>query len=414
MTGIAPLDAMRAGLADAAGETVGIAVSGGGDSVAALVLAVDVLGASCVAAVTVDHGLRPGSRDEAEGVAALCGDLGVSHEILRWDGPTGGNLQDAARRARLRLIGDWASRHGVRRIVLGHTLDDQAETVLMRLARGSGVDGLSAMRPRRMQGGALWLRPLLGVTRAALRDVLRARGVGWVEDPSNADPRFLRVRAREALQALAPLGIDAAGLAATAMHMQRAREALEGQTQDALDRFVQARDGVLRIAPEARALPGEIRDRLFAHLVQQIGGSPYRPRIDALQAWVARGEGPLGGCLLARSATVLGREARAVAQLRAAVDQPWDGRWRSVGPVLPGVEIGAMGEGGLHQLAQQARAGMHPHPRALGLPRALLCALPGIWQGERLIAAPLAFWPQGWRLDARPLAAIGEDSALSD
>lgn len=392
-------------------DRVGVAVSGGGDSVAALVLAVEALGAARVAAVTVNHGLRPEAAAEATGVAALCARLGVAHDVLRWDeGPAGGNLMGEAREARLRLIGGWA-RGRVGAVLLAHTREDQAETLLMRLARGSGVDGLSGMAARREAEGVLWLRPLLDVSRAALRDVLRARGVGWVEDPSNADPRFLRVRARQALSVLEGLGIDAATLAATAGRMQRARTVLEEAAQRALEDHVAEDRGILLIGAAALDLPGETRDRLFAHLLMQLSGSAYRPRLEDLQRLLGAGRGTLMGCLLRRRSDklFLGREARAVADLACPAGQVWDGRWRAAGP--GSAEIRALGQAGLAQLSQQARDGLHPHWRNTGIPEPLLRGLPGLWRDGRLVAAPLALWPQGWSLSARPLAAIAAAGA---
>ncbi|MFN4099051.1 MAG: tRNA lysidine(34) synthetase TilS [Pararhodobacter sp.] len=392
---------------------IGIAVSGGGDSVAALVLAVEALGAERVAAVTVDHGLRVEAAAEAAGVAALCARLGVAHDVLRWEGGAGGgNLMDRARSARLALIGGWAQ-GGVGAVVLGHTLDDQAETLLMRLARGSGVDGLSGMVAEREAAGVRWLRPFLGVTRAALREELTARGVAWVEDPSNADPRYLRVRARNALAALADLGIDAQGLAATARRMRRARQALEGATQRALDELVQADRGTLRVDAAAASLSEEIRDRLFAHLLMDLSGAAYRPRHDELQRLIEAGQGTLTGCVLApeNGRWRLFREARAVAGLSAPSGGIWDGRWRAEGQ--GGAEIRALGEAGLAILSRQSSAGLHPHWRATGLPAALLAGLPALWRDGVLIAAPLAEWPQGWSLTARPVAAICHTTSQS-
>ncbi|MCC0077952.1 MAG: tRNA lysidine(34) synthetase TilS [Rhodobacter sp.] len=389
---------------------LGVAVSGGGDSVAALVLAVEALGPARVAAVTVDHGLRPEAAAEAARVAALCARLGVEHRVLRWQRGGGGNLQAAARQARLSLIGGWA-RGRVAAVVLAHTLDDQAETVLMRLARGSGVDGLSAMAADRVSGGVRWIRPFLGVTRAALRAELVARGVDWVEDPSNDDPRFLRVRARRALAVLADLGIDAEGLAATAARMRRAREALEDETARALAALIREEQGTALVDRAALDLPSEIRDRLFAQLLTGLSGAAHRPRLEELQRLVAAGQGTLTGCVLRPEARGLRlyREARAVAGLVAPSDAVWDGRWRAEGP--GGAEIRAMGEAGLRQLSGQAAAGLHPHWRDTGLPRAALAAQPGLWRAGRLVAAPLAFWPQGWTIFARPLAARGDDVA---
>lgn len=382
---------------------VGVAVSGGGDSAALLVLAVEVLGASQVRAATVDHGLRPEAAGEAASVAALCARLGVEHAVLRWEGPAGGNLMDAARRGRQRLLADWARAGGLGAVALAHTLDDQAETVLMRLARGSGVDGLSGMAEARAALGILWLRPFLGVSRAALRAELAARGIPWAEDPTNADTRFARTRARAALAALAPLGIGAAGLAATAARMARARAALEADEAAARVRLVRDDRGTVLVDPAALDLAPEMRDRLFAGLIGGLSGAEYRPRLAALHRWLTGGA--LSGVLLRHEAAGLrlSREPRAVAGLRASTAAVWDRRWRAEGPGE--AEIAALGEAGLAQLGRQARAGLHPHWRGAGLAPAVLAGLPAIWQGDRLLAAPLALWPQGWQLRARPLAA---------
>ena len=141
-------------------------------------------------AATVDHGLRPGSGDEARQAGAAAQALGIPHEVLLWQRAGSGNLMAAARDARLRLLSDWAHRHGLAAVVLGHTQDDQAETLMMRLNRGAGVDGLAAMAPLRAALGIRWLRPMLGLSRADLRHWLTARGIGWVDDPSNLNDDF--------------------------------------------------------------------------------------------------------------------------------------------------------------------------------------------------------------------------------
>ncbi|MCP1167455.1 tRNA lysidine(34) synthetase TilS, partial [Limimaricola sp. ASW11-118] len=269
--------------AELSSRGLGLAVSGGGDSMALLHALAPMARDRGIAVrvATVDHGLRDGARAEAERVARDCAILGLPHEILDWTGWEGrGNLQDAARRARRALLTDWARRHGLEAVALGHTLDDQAETVLMRLARGSGVDGLSAMSPIRHEDGLVWLRPFLGLRRAALRDWLSERGLGWDEDPSNADPRFQRVRARAALRDLAPLGIDAQGLADTAQRMAMAREALEAPAADLSRRALRLRAGAVEIdAALLGRAPEETRLRLVSAAIGWIAGRAYRPRI---------------------------------------------------------------------------------------------------------------------------------------
>ena len=150
-------------------KQIGLAVSGGGDSMAMLGLAhawARVWGVGLHVA-TVDHGLRPESADEAALVARECATLGHSHSTLKWTWDGQGNVQDQARRARLRLLGAWCD--GFSHVLMAHTADDVAETFLIRLARGSGVDGLSAMSARRNLDGFDVLRPCLDMTRAELR-----------------------------------------------------------------------------------------------------------------------------------------------------------------------------------------------------------------------------------------------------
>ena len=383
-------------------DRLGVAVSGGGDSMALLHLLADWArdGGPQIAAVTVDHGLRAAAADEAALVARACAGLGVAHHILHWNGREAtGNVMDAARRARLRLIGDWAQAQGFGTVALGHTADDQAETVLMRLARGSGVDGLSGMAAWRQAGELVWVRPLLDVPRADLRGYLQRRGGGWVEDPTNDDPRHDRTRARAALALLAPLGIDRERLTETAARMALARRALEEMTLAAARGAarIEAGDVVLR-RDLVLALPMEVQLRLLAHAIRWLTGADYRPRLSALMA--AR-DGALegrrrtvAGCLLTGSATALrvGREPRAAALAAAEIGRPWDGRWILDGPAEPGFRVRALGEHGLAAC---------PDWRAAGLPRATLLASPAVWCGADLIAAPLAGTGAEWQ--ARPI-----------
>ena len=318
-------------------------------------------------AVTVDHGLRAESAAEAAAVAALCAGRGIPHDVLRWEGWDGrGNLQDQARQARRRLIAAWARGRGISAVALGHTLDDQAETLVMRLARGSGVDGLSGMLPVAEAEGIRWLRPLLGTRRAALRAWLEAQGVAWAEDPSNADARFDRVRARLALPVLAGLGIGPERLAATARAMARARAALERATAD-LARLCLADGGAgdLLLDPQPFAAGAEeVRLRLLSAALSWVSGAVYRPRLVRLEAALAAVEGggvghglTLHGCVLR---TRGGRVAirRELARMAAAVPLAagrWDGRWEIEGtpPRRPRPQ---------HRRPRRRRPGAAPRP----------------------------------------------------
>ena len=348
-----------------------------------------------VRAVTVDHGLRPEAAAEADWVGRLCARLGVAHQILQWQGWDGsGNLQDQARRARLSLIADWARAAGLGAVALGHTRDDQAETVLMRLARRAGVDGLSAMPDRRRAQGMVWLRPLLSVSRDDLRTYLLSRGQDWIDDPSNDMLRFDRVKARRALIQLAPLGITPAVLAGVADQMREARTALNHQAEAAARQIARIEGGdVVMDRPGFQALPAEIRRRLLVGALGWIGSADYGPRaasVQALLSAIGQGRGgTLAGCrvTLRASALRVAREWQAVRGTVAAPGQVWDRRWMVAGPEINGLEVRALGEAGLSLVGDW---------RTSGLPRASLLASPSVWRAEALVAAPLVRSAGGW------------------
>jgi len=375
---------------------LGVAVSGGGDSVALLhILA--FLRPGKLRAVTVDHGLRSESAQEADHVGQICDVLGVPHDILRWQGWSGrGNLQDAARTARLRLMSDWAAEAGLGAVVLGHTLDDQAETVLLRLARGSGVDGLSAIAPSVRIAGMRWLRPMLDVRRGELRVYLGDVGLDWVDDPSNVNDDFDRVKARTALEELGRIGLTRGGLAKTAAHQARAREALEWLTEEALTATARAEDaGYVRIdAGGVNRYPHEIRTRVLARALGWISGAPYPPRYDSLrdaldavsQDQTTRS---LQGCLVVRGGNdilVIRELARCKPSVRAG--EIWDGRWKT--KASPDAWVAALGEKGLEQC---------PDWRATGHPREALLASPAFWVNGELVSAPFALSRKGCNVE---------------
>ncbi|MCR4519990.1 MULTISPECIES: tRNA lysidine(34) synthetase TilS [Bosea] len=229
---IAPVSPVEAGAAfeGLSGETaLLVAVSGGPDSVALLALLAawaQMPGRPALHAATVDHGLRPGSAEEAAAVAGLCAKLGVSHATLRWEGAKpASRVQAEARRARYALLANEARRLCSATLVTAHTLDDQAETMLMRLAHGSGPSGLAGMRERSEVDGIPLVRPLLGIPKERLVATAEARGLPFVRDPSNRDPRFERVRWREVMPVLAEQGLTAERLGRLAERMARLDEA---------------------------------------------------------------------------------------------------------------------------------------------------------------------------------------------
>jgi tRNA(Ile)-lysidine synthase len=248
---------------------LGVAVSGGPDSLALLLLAAAARPAQ-IEAATVDHGLRRESRDEAEMVANLCASLDVPHVVLtaKWHQKPVTAIQERAREERYRLLGDWATLRQLPAIVTAHHLDDQAETFVMRVARGSGVRGLAGMRPEAKVPGSdvTLLRPLLGWRRAELEKICAAADLQPAADPSNADEQFERVRVRRALSEADWL--DPQSLAASATHLGAAEDALEWATEQQWNATV--KNGGAEIVYEPLDAPQEIRRRIVSRAVSQL------------------------------------------------------------------------------------------------------------------------------------------------
>lgn len=270
-----------------------VGVSGGGDSLALMLLLADWATESDRPApeiLTVDHRLRPESRKDALRVQKVAADKGLKAHILAWKGAEpSSDLEAEARNARYALMGAWCAEHKIPALYVAHTLEDQAETFLLRLARGSGLDGLSAMQrdsplPIPEFSQIRLFRPLLDFSRQELRTVLKARKIEWVEDPMNADPRFGRVRIRQAWPQLNELGLTAAKLADAATHLRRARAALEELTSGFLQRGVRFDEaGAVLDSLRMKMQPREIGLRVLANVLSQVSGEEYRPRFDSLE-----------------------------------------------------------------------------------------------------------------------------------
>lgn len=278
-------------------QRLGLAVSGGPDSLALLLLAAAAR-PEMVEAVTVDHGLRAEAADEANRVAQWCANMGVPHTILRaeWAVAPTANVQATAREERYRLIGDWARARGLAAVATAHHLDDQAETLMMRIARGSGLAGLAGVRPDMTRDDGLRLvRPLLGWRKAELEAVCAEAGLRPADDPSNRDTRHDRVRMR---QWLAGADIDPARLAASADALGDAEQALHWTAERLADERLTMRDGALSL--DLAGLPRELVRRLLLRGFRMLGapeprGADLIRAIDAL----SRGEkATLSGLLL--------------------------------------------------------------------------------------------------------------------
>jgi tRNA(Ile)-lysidine synthase len=397
-----------------ADPVLAVAVSGGSDSMALALLAdawARTRGGHIVA-LTVDHHLRPESAAEVRAVGRWMAEHGITHVPLLWqhDGQDQGhaNIQARARAARYRLMSDWCLAHGVLHLLLAHHRDDQAETLLLRLGRGSGVDGLASMAPISENYGVRLLRPLLALPRSRLAATLKRVDQNWIEDPSNRNPRFARVRLRALAPALAEEGMTPERLASTAARLRRARETLERMTADFLVRAASPFDeGFIRLDRDAlRNASEEIALRALARLVASVGGLTYVPRrerSEGLLKTLLKAAAPprrgtsdsvlatLGGVLIVAeraNSMLFIREPAAVAP-RLAVPGPghldWDGRFRLHVRGAPAafrqpVFVGALGEAGARLLLKDEKSEF-AHALA-GLPRRVRPTLPALLDGD--------------------------------
>ncbi|MXN65401.1 tRNA lysidine(34) synthetase TilS [Stappia sp. GBMRC 2046] len=413
----APLEdeEIRGLLAPLAGvKRIAVGVSGGPDSLALLYIlsrwrAEDR--SRGIVAFTVDHGLRPEAADEAAHVAAVCRSLAISHEILKWQGPKpDADVQAAARKARQDLLVGAARKAGADALALAHHRDDQAETFLLRLARGSGVYGLGAMRGETHWDAMPVFRPLLDVPKSRLIGTLRRAGIGWCEDPSNEDARYARARIRKLMPLLAREGLTAERLSQTANRLARAADALDVWTSGVIGAgaTVHPAGPVKLLMSIFDGMPAEIRYRVFSRVLRFVGGGGYAPRFEKLQrlcddllAGTER-KATLAGAVLYREGDCLycwrepGREGIEAMEIAGPDRRVWDGRFFVEVPRHSSVRIAALGKGGLRRLGLE---------RPKGWPAGAFEASPALEMetggGEkREIAVPGiadAVVPSGWR-----------------
>ena len=390
----------------AQGGRIGLAVSGGGDSTALAVLAAEALGGERLVILTLDHGLRADAKDDVAAVKALGARLGI--QVVAGIACTAprGSLQAWARRERYAFFAEMAERHGLSAVALGHTLDDQAETFLLRLARGSGLRGLAAMRPDTEMEGIRLLRPLLGATRDSLRAALSCRGVSWREDVSNADARFDRTVVRALLPRLGAIGLTRERLAATTRHLARASEAVDAMVRALLANTATAhRDGAVTLdRAQWETAPREVRLRALAAVIQAVGGDHAPPRfsgLERLETALLEGGAPmtLGHTVVVTDGGHLRvwREARDIAPLALAPGETgvFDGRYRAA----------------LHQTAPDAVVidALGEDARALPLPSRspAMATAPGVFVDGVAVAAPtLGVRARCWPRDAITLTHV--------
>lgn len=331
----------------------------------------------------------------------------MAHRILCWSGPRpAADLQAAARRARYGLLSEWCRRHGVLHLAVAHHREDQAETLLLRLSRGSGLDGLAAMPAvgaTALEDGppVRLIRPLLQVPQTRLAATLQAAGQAWIDDPSNRDPRHARVRIRQAMPGLAEAGLPASRLAEAAGQLARARAAIDRAVAALLaDAAAFHPAGHMHLLPAPlREAPAEVSLRALARCLVTVGGERYAPRLERLQrlqaAILRSGESAgrtLGGCrvLPHRGRILICREAAAAdvaLVLRPGLRTRWDGRFAITVPartaLRPSLILRRLGEDGWREV----KAAL-PAPGHGDIPAAARAALPALWEADRLLAVP--------------------------
>ena len=330
------------------GASIAVAVSGGADSLALAILLSHWAGRQDVHvhALTVDHKLRNDSAAEAEQVGEWLSARSIPHTALSWDEgihlrDTGASPQHAARDARYRLMSEWCEANGCSYLFVAHHADDQVETFLMRLARGSGVEGLAAMSPLVRLNGVCIARPLLDFTKLQLIDVCRKYGQAWIEDPSNESNKSTRVRFRQAKEILEREGLTRHRLLATVRHMQRAKAALDHAVAQLLEHGCAVDDyGVAQVAVQALVrAPEDIALRGLSRVLSAVSGSAYGPRFENLEGLYHRiaaepwRDATLHGCIIVRDGAnlIVCREAAQIScDTDIAIDGNvvWDGRFR--------------------------------------------------------------------------------------
>ena len=395
---------------------IAVAVSGGRDSLCLALLLQRWAGRrrGQITALTVDHGLRPDSAAEARTVGRWLRAQKIGHAILTWNRrgqpPPGSGLQAAAREARYRLLSGHCRDLGILHLALAHQRDDQAETVLLRLGRGSGPDGLAGMAPVTERDGVRLLRPLLPVPRDRLAATLRAWGQEWIDDPTNENTAHTRIQLRRLLPSLAEAGVSGAFLAETAAALGALRASMDEAVAGILAAGVEIDPaGYLWFDPSALSgAPAEIGRRVLARCLLAIGGGGYAPRSERLNRLYDQ----IAGGRLASGATLAGcqirgksgrllicRELAAAGSAIALIPgarQFWDGRFavtlaRRRGG-LGHLQAAALGPDGNRSVLAE-RPGLRHGP----IPAAVRPVLPAIWRAGRsrreLLAVPhLDYW----------------------
>ncbi len=384
------------------GERFAVAVSGGSDSMALCLLANDwAKEHHCsIVGLTVDHGFREESANEAQTVKKWLTERSIEHRILKWKGkkPVSG-IQAAAREERYRLLTGWCRENSVSCLFIAHHMNDQAETFLMRLARGSGVDGLSSMASVVENSGVYLLRPLLSVSHEVLEATNDRYSQEWIEDPSNKNTAYSRVKMRKLLPVLEAEGISIKCLADTAARMRRARASLEKTVSELLSESV-----VLHLAGYADVdverlflASEEICMRALVRVLLCVGGGVYPPRFERLERLynAVRSKNFSGytfcGCVIKPAKDgklIVFRELSATAPAMAIEANKkiiWDGRFTIETNMIgdKSYYVAALGEKGWADIVSEK-----PDLRKVDIPSIIKLTLPAIFDEQGVLAVP--------------------------
>ena len=405
-----------------AAGAIALAVSGGADSLALMALVerwrrLRGCGPE-IHVFTVDHGLRAGASAEAGAVASVATGMGLRHRILEWRGrkPTTG-IEEAAREARYGLLSEAAMNAGILHLLTAHHREDQAETVLMRLGRSSGLKGLSGMRRQRpLANGVTLSRPLLDLPKSRLARTVESLGFEAAIDDSNFDQRFARPRLRVLMPGLANAGIAAESVAKTARRLQRADEAIEFAVNAFVEEFVSVdAHAVIAIQRDRfRSAPAEIRVRTLERILAASGGVDWPPprseRVEAVENAIMAAEPfkrTLAGSVISaeREAVVFHRETGRRPLDRIAVSAGdwgiWDGRFSFRIDICPDrLSLGPLGDAGRVTI----------EARIEGVPRQAMVALPTFRIDDEIVAVPTL----GFESETAPSMKVRLDCMLSE
>lgn len=380
---------------------IAVAVSGGSDSLALTLLA-NAWAKARIIAITVDHGLRKESEYEAAQVARWLAKYDIEHYTLKWKGDKQpSNIQANARNARYELMTDFCKQQQIANLLVAHTKEDQAETVLIRLMRGSGLEGLCGIRNKVTINDIRIIRPLLDTKKEDLKSYLRSQKQGWIEDPSNQNDKFARVRVRKFINSSDEPELLISRLASTANALQRSNDYIQQNILREISEVadIKSEGYCLLDIEKFKALHVEVGLKIMAKLIKSIGGQYYKPRFEKLENlynFIQNGEynATLGGCEIYQSKKqseagklLIIRENSAIQddlEILSGSSVIWDGRFKcSLKYIEENFIVGAFSSSDLLSIARERQ-----EFKNLKLPKRVIFALPALKTLENIVAVP--------------------------